>query len=225
MPARSAARQRLADLMESRRLDLGLTWREVAEAGNISYEVIRAIRHGNGQIRPLSKRGIEVGLKWEPGSVQAVLDGRDPVPLANATGSIELAPPVPEPPREADAEPAEDVADAVVTVLNARRGEPGVWAEMRDYLSAVGVLDDAAEARAWPPGSIPAKVTPRAEQALNAAAAAGTLFSDEVGTLAAHIGSYKWPLRVRMIAQLREAMREGARNPTRARRAGYRQTA
>ena len=67
--------------MERRRLDLGLTWREAAEAGSISYEVIRAIRNGNGQIRPLSKRGIEVGLHWEGGSVDRILAGGDPVPV------------------------------------------------------------------------------------------------------------------------------------------------
>ena len=81
MPARPAERQRLADLMEQRRLELGLRWREVAEAGNISYEVIRAIRNGSGEIRPLSRHGIETGLRWEAGSVAAVLGGGDPVPL------------------------------------------------------------------------------------------------------------------------------------------------
>jgi len=100
MPARPAARQRLADLMERRRLDLGLTWREVAEAGNISYEVIRAIRNRNGQIRPLSKRGIEAGLRWVPGSVQSILDGGDPAPAAEppaapvtASGTVTIEPP------------------------------------------------------------------------------------------------------------------------------------
>jgi hypothetical protein len=213
MPARPAARQRLADLMERRRLDLGLTWREVAEAGNISYEVIRAIRNGNGQIRPLSKRGIEVGLKWEAGSVQAILDDGDPQPVP-----AEHAPPpaVPELPAEPAAESAEDIGDAVVTVLRARQGEPGVWAELRDYLAGTGLLDNPGEASAWPPGGIPVKLTPRAEKVLNDAAEAGVLFRDAVGATAARIGSYPWHLRVRMIAQLRETMR----NPTQARRAG-----
>ena len=84
MPARPPARQRLADLMESRRLELGLRWREVAEAGNISYEVIRAVRNGNGQIRPLSQHGIETGLHWSAGSVQRILDGGDPASIEPA---------------------------------------------------------------------------------------------------------------------------------------------
>ena len=222
MPARPAARQRLADLMERRRLDLGLTWREVAEAGNISYEVIRAIRNGNGQIRPLSKRGIEVGLHWAGGSVQDILDGADPVPLSAGAAPDAAAPEsVPEP-----AEAAEDAGDAVVTFLRARQGEPGVWAELRDYLAAAGLFTDPAEARAWPPGSIPAKLTSKAKQVLDDAAKAGTLFPDEIGTTAARIGlhsdagPYPWPLRVKMITRFRATARETVRNPTRARRAG-----
>ena len=114
MPARPAARQRLADLMERRRLDLGLTWREVAEAGNISYEVIRAIRNGNGQIRPLSKRGIEVGLKWAAGSVQAILDDNDPMPIPDKPAAVAPAAPV-----IADPEPIPVVADDAEAVASA----------------------------------------------------------------------------------------------------------
>ena len=213
MPARPAARQRLADLMERRRLDLGLTWREAAEAGNISYEVIRAIRHGNGQIRPLSKRGIEVGLRWEAGSVQSILDGADPVSLPDSPGAEPAA--VPESAPDPSAESAEDIGDAVVTVLRARQGEPGVWADLRDHLAAAGLFADSTEARAWPPGETPARLTPRAKQALDDAARAGALFRDAVGDSAARL-PYDWHLRVRMITQLRET----ARNPTRARRAG-----
>jgi len=89
--------------MERRRLDLGLTWREVAEAGNISYEVIRAIRNGNGQIRPLSGRGIEVGLKWEAGSVQAILDDGDPASLPDTPAVPVTAGPEPVPAADAEA--------------------------------------------------------------------------------------------------------------------------
>lgn len=79
------ARTRLAELMEERRLELNLTWREVAGAGGISYEVIRSIRNGTGDIRRLTQRRIEDGLRWRPGSVGQILAGGNPVPLEGGT--------------------------------------------------------------------------------------------------------------------------------------------
>lgn len=74
------ARARLAEQMEERRLELRLTWREVSEAGGISYEVIRNLRNGRGTgIAPLTKRGIEAGLQWPSGTVDRVLAG-EPAP-------------------------------------------------------------------------------------------------------------------------------------------------
>lgn len=75
------ARARLAEKMDERRLELRLAWREVAEAGGISYEVIRNLRGGRGTgIAPLTKAGIEQGLHWEAGSVDRILAGGDPAP-------------------------------------------------------------------------------------------------------------------------------------------------
>ena len=91
------ARARLAEKMEERRLELRLTWREVAEAGGISYEVIRNLRNGRGTgIAALTEGGIETGLRWEPGSVQLALEGGEPVPLddeddLNATPEMRAA--------------------------------------------------------------------------------------------------------------------------------------
>ncbi len=195
MPARPAARQRLADLMERRRLDLGLTWREVAEAGNISYEVIRAIRHGNGQIRPLSKRGIEVGLHWESGSVQAILDDSDPVPLPSE-------PAVPEPPRETP-DPGEDAGVSTAVI---RAAVPAtvreIWTRVRRELAATpsgrGLFTDPAQARAWPAGSAPLEVTPEAAVVLDAMR--DVLFTGPVENAAARLVRYTWPERVMVAA-------------------------
>ena len=77
------ARERLASLMDDRRLELRLRWREVAEAGGISYEALRDVRNGKGGIRRLTERAIEAGLQWAPGSIAQILDGGDPV-LAEA---------------------------------------------------------------------------------------------------------------------------------------------
>lgn len=81
MPDQTGNRERLGDLMEARRIELGLRWSEVATTGGPAYETLRAIRAGTAAIRPLTKRGIEIGLRWEQGSVDAILAGRDPVPL------------------------------------------------------------------------------------------------------------------------------------------------
>ena len=75
------SRRRLSDLMEQRRLELGLRWKQVAEAGGISYESIRAIRSGTADMRSLTRHGIETGLRWEAGSVERILAGGDPAPL------------------------------------------------------------------------------------------------------------------------------------------------
>jgi hypothetical protein len=86
MAARPAERDRLAALMEDRRLELGLTWKEVADAGELSYEVIRAVRNGSSTIRQLTKRGITKALLWTPDSVDRILDGRDPMASPGSPG-------------------------------------------------------------------------------------------------------------------------------------------
>jgi transcriptional regulator with XRE-family HTH domain len=73
-----AARRRLDEAMDQRRLELGLEWREVAERAGITYETLRAARRGKGNIPPRTRRAIERGLQWSPGSVAELLAGRSP---------------------------------------------------------------------------------------------------------------------------------------------------
>jgi hypothetical protein len=80
MASQSEARQRLAVLMDKRRLDLRLTWQDVAEQGDVSLRALANARTGDSEIRPLTRRGIEAGLQWEAGSVDRTLDGGYPVP-------------------------------------------------------------------------------------------------------------------------------------------------
>ena len=82
------ARVRLASLMDDRRLELGLRWRDVAEAGGVSYEALRDVRNGTGGIRRLTEHAIETGLQWEAGSVGLILAGGDPVPLGGGSPAI-----------------------------------------------------------------------------------------------------------------------------------------
>jgi hypothetical protein len=70
--------------MEARRLDLGLTWEQVADRASLRYETIRAIRAGESRGRALSRRAISAALAWTAGSVDSILDGGDPEEAAAA---------------------------------------------------------------------------------------------------------------------------------------------
>ena len=80
MPITPQSRERLYALMEERRLELGLTWREVADRAGLSYEAIRNLRTGPGGMRALSMRRLDAALEWRAGSVQALLAGGDAGP-------------------------------------------------------------------------------------------------------------------------------------------------
>lgn len=67
--------------MEERRQALGMTWAEVASEADITVETLRAVRRGNNQPSPLTKRGLEQALRWQTGSVDAIYANRDPQPL------------------------------------------------------------------------------------------------------------------------------------------------
>lgn len=64
--------------MDARRVDLRMTWREVAEAAELSLAGLSAIRRGERQPSTLSRRRLEDALQWERGSIEAVMEGHDP---------------------------------------------------------------------------------------------------------------------------------------------------
>lgn len=70
--------------MEERRLDLGLTWEEVASRANLKYETIRGVRKGESRGRPMTRRAMSVALGWTPDSVDRILRGEDPEEAASA---------------------------------------------------------------------------------------------------------------------------------------------
>jgi DNA-binding XRE family transcriptional regulator len=73
--------ERLDSVMNERRLKLRMNWREVAQAADISYEALRAIRKGNYRPTELTARALDEALQWTPGSVHAVLDDGEPMPV------------------------------------------------------------------------------------------------------------------------------------------------
>lgn len=75
MPIDPETRARLMDLMEERRLELGLTWREVVDRAGMSYEAIRNFRTGTGGMRELTRRKLSEALGWDRGMIGRVLAG------------------------------------------------------------------------------------------------------------------------------------------------------
>lgn len=73
---------RLDEHMDARRLDLRMTWRQVADAAGISAETIRAIRRGDNTPGGVTKSGLEDALHWERGSIDSILDDGAPVPIS-----------------------------------------------------------------------------------------------------------------------------------------------
>lgn len=68
----------LAVAVRARRRELGLTQADVAAAGHVSVELIRNIetkRRTPERLNPRKARGLEDALRWESGSIDAVLAG------------------------------------------------------------------------------------------------------------------------------------------------------
>lgn len=73
--------ERLDEAMNRRRLELRMNWRQLAEAADISYTALRAIRRGEYRPTELTAQALDEALQWEPGSVLAILDGGDATPV------------------------------------------------------------------------------------------------------------------------------------------------
>ncbi|MFG2516005.1 hypothetical protein [Streptomyces sp. NPDC048584] len=85
--------------MNRRRLDLGMTWRQVAAAANISYETLRAVRKGDTAGGELTLSSIERALRWAPGAFAAIDAGSEPrtdtsAPDADQGGHTRELPPL-----------------------------------------------------------------------------------------------------------------------------------
>jgi hypothetical protein len=80
-PKQSPERARLRAFIEQRVVDLDLSWRDLERLSGVPYETTRRVRTG---ARPISREtieGLEDGLRWERGSIRAILSGGDPTPL------------------------------------------------------------------------------------------------------------------------------------------------
>lgn len=74
--------QRLARLMNARRVRLQRRWNTVAELAGMDPSNLRRIRRGEIEVTDFAAAQIERGLDWEPGSVAAILAGGLPTEKA-----------------------------------------------------------------------------------------------------------------------------------------------
>lgn len=58
-----------------------MSWRDVTNAAEMSYEGLRAIRRGDRHPTAVTKGRIEDALRWAPGSVDAILAGGSATPF------------------------------------------------------------------------------------------------------------------------------------------------
>ena len=151
MPTDPEARRRLGTLMDQRRLELGLRWQDVADAGGVSLKALHSARTGNASIRPLTQQAIENGLRWEHGSIQRVMEDGDPIPLRAVTG-VELADATEQEDREPPPDPGTD--DVTAVVLSALIGpiERQIWDEVRRHpegSAATVIFADPVDQAVW----------------------------------------------------------------------------
>lgn len=75
------AASRLDEAMNNRRLELDLSWEEVARSAEITAAHLLRIRKGEYVPRELTKVRLERVLRWRAGSFDAAQDGGEPIPL------------------------------------------------------------------------------------------------------------------------------------------------
>lgn len=66
--------------MNKRRVELGLEWDDLAKHGEVSDSFLRGFRKGRKGARDLTKAKLEDALKWQRGSIDAILAGGQPEP-------------------------------------------------------------------------------------------------------------------------------------------------
>jgi transcriptional regulator with XRE-family HTH domain len=80
-------KDRLAAAVRRRRLELGLSERQAAERAEVARNTWSSMEAGKRQTAEHRYAGIERALDWEPGSIDAILSGRQPT--ARSTGDTQ----------------------------------------------------------------------------------------------------------------------------------------
>lgn len=69
--------QRLDALMDQRRLELGLRWKQVTTRADITHQTLLQLRKG-AEVSDLTVANVERALEWQPGSIERIRSGREP---------------------------------------------------------------------------------------------------------------------------------------------------
>lgn len=76
----SKPRRDLANEMNRRRAQLRLNWDQVATRAGISIATLRRLRNSDDKVSLDTMIGIDSALEWDPGHVEARLNGTQPPP-------------------------------------------------------------------------------------------------------------------------------------------------
>jgi len=75
--AMAEAFKRLDRVMDQRRVELRMSWRDVAQVAGISEAALRTIRRGRHAPTDLTAAHIDDALQWSAGTVKRILAGGD----------------------------------------------------------------------------------------------------------------------------------------------------
>lgn len=118
--------------MERRAGELGLQWKDVAQASGLTDQALRNVRSGKSR-KPntATQAGIERALRWEPGSVRAILAGSRPVSLAEQPEEVSRSV------EGADAISGQEVREFLQSIARVRRtlGDDAARALIRGALA------------------------------------------------------------------------------------------
>jgi len=84
--------ERLNEAMEVRRLELDLNWKQLARKAGISDTALRKIRRGQNHGRPDTRYRLNKALQLEPGTLEAVFEGRIEAHEVHAARTAEPTP-------------------------------------------------------------------------------------------------------------------------------------
>ncbi|EHB44076.1 hypothetical protein MycrhDRAFT_6971 [Mycolicibacterium rhodesiae JS60] len=109
--------EKLGAVVRARRHELGLTQADIRGLGGPSPAIVGAIENNRAaQLSPRMRRGLDQALQWEPGSVNAILAGGEPVAI---TLSSPTDPGIPDADRWGDAAPLVAKVERVQLAVNA----------------------------------------------------------------------------------------------------------
>ncbi|MBZ4613587.1 hypothetical protein QRB38_25705 [Mycobacterium avium subsp. hominissuis] len=109
--------EKLGEAVRARRHELGLTQADIRGLGGPSPAIVGAIENNRAaQLSPRMRRGLDQALQWEPGSVNAILAGGEPVGISLSSPTD---PGIPDADRWGDAAPLIAKVERVQLAVNA----------------------------------------------------------------------------------------------------------